>query len=120
MNAAVHRRRRMRTAEIGTKTGAGYCALDARNIILISSQAKICWFVLELDVFTRSQINGGRIMPGVKKWLRSLDMIIAGIGPDVAIIFAIFGRWDIAIFCLVAATNCEIGYWMSKKEVRDE
>lgn len=44
----------------------------------------------------------------------AINMLIAVLGVAVAVCCAFYGRWEIAIFSLVAATNCEIGYRFSR------
>ena len=48
------------------------------------------------------------------KIVRALDCILGVALFYVAWLYAWRGEWDVATFCMIAATNFELGYWMGK------
>ena len=46
-------------------------------------------------------------------FLKTLDALVGGFGFVAGLLYAISGEWNKAIFFMVLATNCEIGYWLA-------
>ncbi|MCD8350070.1 MAG: hypothetical protein LUC93_05590 [Planctomycetaceae bacterium] len=48
------------------------------------------------------------------EFAKQVDGLVAAFAFVAGITYAIEGTWHKAIFFMILATNCELGYWMGK------